>query len=109
MQFVRQSKFRHVYCKPIKHEFCLQDVRITKVSWDSLFCDVNPKVIQSVSRFFRKLLFIWMANVQFIAVITEGSGGPFVVVPIGKVFTYGTAMGIRCLRQILIASSPSSL
>lgn len=64
MQFVRQSKFRHVYAKSAKREFCLEDVRVTKVSWDSLFCVVNTK---------------------FIAIITEGSGGPFTVLPVTKV------------------------
>jgi hypothetical protein len=64
MSFVRQSKFRHVFCKPIKKEFCLDDVRISKISWDSTFAAVNSK---------------------FIAVITEGAGGPFIVVPISKV------------------------
>lgn len=64
MQFVRQSKFRHVFAKPLKREFCVEDVRVTKISWDSLFCAVNPK---------------------FIAVITEGSGGPFSVIPLSRV------------------------
>ena len=64
MQFVRQSKFRHIFCKPMKHEVCLSDVRITKITWDSLFCSVNPK---------------------FIAIIVEGSGGPFIVIPLTKV------------------------
>ncbi|KRX82054.1 Coronin-like protein cor-1 [Trichinella sp. T6] len=63
MQFVRQSKFRHVFCKPMKREYCLEDVRISKISWDSTFCAVNPK---------------------FIAIITDGAGGPFIVVPITK-------------------------
>ncbi|CDW59232.1 WD40 and DUF1899 domain containing protein [Trichuris trichiura] len=63
MQFVRQSKFRHVYCKSVRRENCVEDVRITKIAWDSLFCTVNPK---------------------FLAVIVEGSGGPFMVIPIGK-------------------------
>ncbi|KRY92335.1 Coronin-like protein cor-1, partial [Trichinella pseudospiralis] len=61
--FVRQSKFRHVFCKPMKREYCLEDVRISKISWDSTFCAVNPK---------------------FIAIITDGAGGPFIVVPITK-------------------------
>lgn len=64
MQFVRQSKFRHVFVKPFKREFCMEDVRITKITWDSLFVTVNPK---------------------FIAIITEGSGGPFMVIPLNKV------------------------
>ncbi|VDN02198.1 unnamed protein product [Thelazia callipaeda] len=61
---VRQSKFRHVFCKPVKHEQCMSDVRITEITWDSLFCACNSK---------------------FIAVICKGAGGPFLVVPINKV------------------------
>ncbi|VDP51665.1 unnamed protein product, partial [Soboliphyme baturini] len=64
MQFVRPSKFRHVFCKPVKREFCLDNIRVTTISWESLFCAVNPK---------------------FVAIITEGSGGPFIVVPLTKV------------------------
>lgn len=61
---VRQSKFRHVFCKPVKHEQCMSGVRITEITWDSLFCAVNQK---------------------FIAIINKGSGGPFLVIPIIKV------------------------
>lgn len=64
MSIVRQSKFRHVFCKPVKAEQCLSDVRITEITWDSLFSAVNPK---------------------FLAVIVKGSGGPFMVFPIKKV------------------------
>uniref|UniRef100_A0A8R1IKU2 DUF1899 domain-containing protein n=1 Tax=Caenorhabditis japonica TaxID=281687 RepID=A0A8R1IKU2_CAEJA len=63
-QIVRQSKFRHVFCKPVKHESCMSDIRVTEITWDSLFCDVNPK---------------------FIAFINRGAGGPFMVVPVNKV------------------------
>ncbi|CAD6187669.1 unnamed protein product [Caenorhabditis auriculariae] len=63
-QIVRQSKFRHVFCKPVKHEQCMSDIRVTEITWDSLFCDVNPK---------------------FIALITRGAGGPFMVIPVNKV------------------------
>uniref|UniRef100_A0AC34RIR5 Coronin n=1 Tax=Panagrolaimus sp. JU765 TaxID=591449 RepID=A0AC34RIR5_9BILA len=61
---VRQSKFRHVYCKPVKHENCMSDIRITEITWDSLFCAVNPK---------------------FIAIINKGAGGPFQVIPVNKI------------------------
>jgi coronin-1B/1C/6 len=61
---VRQSKFRHVFCKPVKHDNCMSDIRITEITWDSLFCAVNPK---------------------FIAVINKGAGGPFQVIPVNKV------------------------
>ncbi|KAF1762250.1 hypothetical protein GCK72_010512 [Caenorhabditis remanei] len=63
-QIVRQSKFRHVFCKPVKHESCMSDIRVTEITWDSLFCDVNPK---------------------FIAFINRGAGGPFMVVPVNKI------------------------
>lgn len=64
MNIVRQSKFRHVFCKPIKHEQCISEIKITENTWDSLFCDVNPK---------------------FIAIINKGSAGPFLVIPLNKV------------------------
>ncbi|VDM65832.1 unnamed protein product [Strongylus vulgaris] len=38
--------------------------QVTEITWDSLFCSVNPK---------------------FVAFITKGAGGPFMVIPINKV------------------------
>lgn len=62
---VRQSKFRHVFAQAWKSEHCIDDVRVSRVTWDSPLCAVNPK---------------------FIAVIIEaGGGGAFLVVPITKV------------------------
>ncbi|CAL9694768.1 unnamed protein product [Knipowitschia caucasica] len=61
---VRQSKFRHVFAQAWKTEHCLDDVRVSRVTWDSPLCAVNPK---------------------FIAVIIEAAGGgTFLVVPINK-------------------------
>lgn len=61
---VRQSKVRHVYAKPEKRDQCFDGVRVTKVTWDSLFCAVNEK---------------------FVAVITEAAGGgSFIVIPLHK-------------------------
>uniref|UniRef100_A0A1A8KYX0 Coronin n=1 Tax=Nothobranchius pienaari TaxID=704102 RepID=A0A1A8KYX0_9TELE len=61
---VRQSKFRHVFAQAWKAEHCLDDVRVSRVTWDSPLCAVNPK---------------------FVAVIIEaGGGGAFLVVPITK-------------------------
>lgn len=61
---VRQSKFRHVFAQAWKTEHCMDDVRVSRVTWDSPLCAVNPK---------------------FIAVIIEaGGGGSFLVVPINK-------------------------
>jgi coronin-1B/1C/6 len=62
---VRNSKFRHVYGQSAKKQDCYDNIRITKSSWDSTFCCVNPK---------------------FIAIITEAAGGgAFLVLPVEKV------------------------
>jgi coronin-1B/1C/6 len=60
----RHSRFKHVFGKPFKSDACYQDIRITKTSWDSSFCSVNPK---------------------FLAVIIESAGGgSFLVLPLTK-------------------------
>lgn len=62
---VRQSKFRHVFGQTVKAEQGYDDIRVSKVTWDSSFCAVNPK---------------------FLAVIVESSGGgAFLVLPLSKV------------------------
>lgn len=62
---VRQSKFRHVFGQPVKNDQCYEDIRVSRVTWDSTFCAVNPK---------------------FLAVIVEASGGgAFMVLPLNKV------------------------
>ncbi|KAM6463180.1 coronin-6 isoform 2-T2 [Liasis olivaceus] len=61
---VRQSKFRHVFGQPVKADQMYEDIRVSKVTWDSSFCAVNPK---------------------FLAIIVEsGGGGAFMVLPLGK-------------------------
>ncbi|XP_035481905.1 coronin-6 isoform X2 [Scophthalmus maximus] len=61
---VRQSKFRHVFGQTVKTEQGYDDIRVSKVTWDSSFCAVNPK---------------------FLAVIVESSGGgAFLVHPLFK-------------------------
>ncbi|XP_015782496.1 coronin-6 [Tetranychus urticae] len=63
-RIVRRSKFRHVYGQALKREQCYDNIRITKNSWDSLFCAVNPK---------------------FIAIVIEAAGGgAFLVLPLSK-------------------------
>ena len=63
---VRQSKFRHVFGKGEKRDQCYDNIRITKSSWDSTFCAVNPK---------------------YLAVITEAAGGgAFLVLGLDKVW-----------------------
>uniref|UniRef100_A0A8C1NFU2 Coronin n=1 Tax=Cyprinus carpio TaxID=7962 RepID=A0A8C1NFU2_CYPCA len=62
---VRQSKFRHVFGQAVKADQNYDDIRVSKVTWDSSFCAVNPK---------------------FLAVIVESSGGgAFLVLPLSKV------------------------
>ncbi|KPP61753.1 coronin, actin binding protein, 1B-like [Scleropages formosus] len=61
---VRQSKFRHVFAQAWKPEQCLDDVRVTRVTWEGPLCAANPK---------------------FIAIIVEaGGGGSFLVLPLSK-------------------------
>ncbi|XP_074869540.1 coronin-6 isoform X2 [Carettochelys insculpta] len=61
---VRQSKFRHVFGQAVKADQMYEDIRVSKVTWDSSFCTVNPK---------------------FLAIIVEsGGGGAFMVLPLTK-------------------------
>nr|XP_032661297.1 coronin-1C isoform X5 [Chelonoidis abingdonii] len=61
---VRQSKFRHVFGQAVKNDQCYDDIRVSRVTWDSSFCVVNPK---------------------FVAIIIEASGGgAFLVLPLHK-------------------------
>uniref|UniRef100_A0AAR2KUF0 Coronin n=1 Tax=Pygocentrus nattereri TaxID=42514 RepID=A0AAR2KUF0_PYGNA len=61
---VRQSKFRHVFGQAVKNDQCYDDIRVSRVTWDSAFCAVNPK---------------------FLAIIVEASGGgAFLVLPLQK-------------------------
>ena len=62
---VRQSKFRHVFGQALKRDQCYDNIRITKSSWDSTFCAVNPK---------------------YLAIVTEAAGGgAFLVLALDKV------------------------
>ncbi|XP_063397039.1 coronin-1B-like isoform X1 [Mytilus trossulus] len=61
---IRQSKYRHVFGKPLKRDQCYDNIRVSKISWDSTLCSVNPK---------------------YIAIITEAAGGgAFLVLPLSK-------------------------
>lgn len=75
---VRQSKFRHVFGQAVKNDQCYDDIRVSRVTWDSAFCAVNPK---------------------YVAIIIEASGGgAFLVLPLHKV---------RCLCVIPMNCSVS--
>ena len=77
---VRQSKFRHVFGQPVKNDQCYEDIRVSRVTWDSTFCAVNPK---------------------FLAVIVEASGGgAFLVLPLSKVGPVAAAERPRQLGYI---------
>ncbi|KAF7667555.1 hypothetical protein LDENG_00057850 [Lucifuga dentata] len=61
---VRQSKFRHVFGQAVRNDQSYDDIRVSRVTWDSSFCAVNPK---------------------FVAIIIEASGGgAFLVLPLQK-------------------------
>ncbi|MEQ2172144.1 Coronin-1C [Goodea atripinnis] len=63
---VRQSKFRHVFGQAVRNDQCYDDIRVSRVTWDSSFCAVNPK---------------------FVAIIIDASGGgAFLVLPLNKVW-----------------------
>lgn len=75
---VRQSKFRHVFGQAAKADQGYEDIRVSKVTWDSSFCAVNPK---------------------FLAIIVEaGGGGAFIVLPLAKV--RGEGRGARGRRLV---------
>ncbi|MBN3304630.1 CORO6 protein, partial [Amia calva] len=70
---VRQSKFRHVFGQPVKADQAYEDIRVSKVTWDSSFCTVNPK---------------------FLAIIVESSGGGAILaLPLSKVSHSVTVVG----------------
>ncbi|XP_034565598.1 uncharacterized protein coro1cb isoform X1 [Notolabrus celidotus] len=61
---VRQSKFRHVFGQAVRNDACYDDIRVSRVTWDSSFCAVNPK---------------------YVAIIIDASGGgAFLVLPLQK-------------------------
>ncbi|KAK6184543.1 hypothetical protein SNE40_001820 [Patella caerulea] len=62
---MRNSKFRHVFGKPLKRDQCYDNIRISRSSWEAPYCAVNPK---------------------YVAVITDSAGGgSFLVLPLSKV------------------------
>lgn len=71
-RIVRNSKFRHVFGQSLKRENCYDNIRISKNSWDTNFCAVNPK---------------------FVAIILEAAGGgAFLVLPLKNVSIFFLAL-----------------
>ncbi|XP_054526083.1 coronin-6 isoform X4 [Pan troglodytes] len=79
---VRQSKFRHVFGQAAKADQAYEDIRVSKVTWDSFFCAVNPK---------------------FLAIIVEaGGGGAFIVLPLAKVWQIPDYTPMRNITEPII-------
>ncbi|KAK4193593.1 hypothetical protein QBC35DRAFT_510856 [Podospora australis] len=63
-RFVRASKYRHVFGKPTKKEFCYDNLHISRNAWDTNLIKVNP---------------------EYISVNWESSGGgAFAVIPLNE-------------------------
>ncbi|KAH7354470.1 WD repeat domain-containing protein [Plectosphaerella cucumerina] len=63
-RFVRSSKYRHVFGKPTRKEFCYDNLRISRNAWDTNLVKANPEYL-SVN---------W----------ESGGGGAFAVLPLGE-------------------------
>ncbi|KAH6661928.1 WD repeat domain-containing protein [Plectosphaerella plurivora] len=63
-RFVRSSKYRHVFGKPTRKEFCYDNLRISRNAWDTNLVKANPEYL-SVN---------W----------ESGGGGAFAVLPVGE-------------------------
>ncbi|KAL2146049.1 hypothetical protein VTI28DRAFT_5388 [Corynascus sepedonium] len=63
-RFVRASKYRHVFGKPTKKEFCYDNLHISRNAWDTNLVKVNPEYL-SVN---------W----------ESGGGGAFAVIPLNE-------------------------
>lgn len=63
-RFVRASKYRHVFGKPTKKEFCYDNLHISRNAWDTNLVKVNP---------------------EFLSVNWEsGGGGAFAIIPLNE-------------------------
>jgi len=63
-RFVRSSKYRHVFGKPTRKEFCYDNLRVSRNAWDTNLIKANP---------------------EFLSVNWEASGGgAFAVIPLSE-------------------------
>lgn len=65
--FVRQSKYRHVYSDPPKHDDCWTGFRLSTATGEQQYIKANPK---------------------FFAVALQGGGGPFAIVDVNQPSRY---------------------
>ena len=75
--FVRSSKFRHVFGTGSKREHSYDGMKVSKNSWDAPYCAANPK---------------------FIAIVLESAGGgSFLVLPLEKVGKFLNQIFSSCM------------
>lgn len=84
---VRSSKFRHVYGQAMKREQCYDNIRVSKSSWDSTFCAVNPKflaiIVESAGGNLNAKQFEYAISYE--KSLIKLTGGAFIVLPHNKV------------------------
>ena len=84
--FVRSSKFRHVFGQGSKREHSYDGMKVSKNSWDSPYCAANPK---------------------FIAIVLESAGGgSFLVLPLEKVGRFLNQICEICISFVRTRSFP---
>ena len=78
--FVRSSKFRHVFGAGSKRENSYDGMKVSRNSWETPYCAANPK---------------------FIAIILDSAGGgSFLVLPLEKVGNVLNEMSILLFYQL---------
>lgn len=70
-----------MFGQAVKNDQCYDDIRVSRVTWDSSFCAVNPR---------------------FVAIIVDASGGgAFLVLPLHKVSNFfGVKRSALWFRQL---------
>lgn len=65
-----------MFGQAVKNDQCYDDIRVSRVTWDSSFCAVNPR---------------------FVAIIVDASGGgAFLVLPLHKVSAFAVQNARLC-------------
>ena len=83
--FVRASKFRHVFGTGSKRDHSYDGMKVSKNSWDAPYCAANPK---------------------FIAIVLESAGGgSFLVLPLEKVGKFLNQICLSCISFVQTRST----